>query len=169
MDLSDLTCVHTHWHTPVCAQDLPVGGSVWEGGACDGWPADDRHEQAQRDLFHPVQRGHHAAQRTGGREGQLESGKWRKETWRWMDGDIKEPLLAQNGFRGWSHLHIFRLPLAAISAESCNHAFVVFRCWGAARSPVLKLQKSPSSFTKPWKTTRKPGRMERGFLDFESK
>lgn len=46
-------------------QNLPAGGPVRAGGASDGWVADDRHEQTQRDLLHPVQRGHHAAQGTG--------------------------------------------------------------------------------------------------------
>lgn len=46
-------------------QDLPAGGPVRAGGAGDGRVTDDRHEQAQRALLHPVQRGHHAAQRAG--------------------------------------------------------------------------------------------------------
>lgn len=46
-------------------QDLPAGGPLWAGGAGDGRPADDRHEQTQRDLLHPVQRGHHVAERAG--------------------------------------------------------------------------------------------------------
>ena len=51
--------------SPFALQNLPAGGPLRAGGAGDGWPADDRHEQTQRDLLHPVQRGHHVAERAG--------------------------------------------------------------------------------------------------------
>lgn len=60
--------LHNGFITLTCVfgpQHLPAGGPLREGGAGDGWSPHDCHEQAQRNLLHPVQWGDHAPERAG--------------------------------------------------------------------------------------------------------